>query len=310
MRGILAVAATCLLSAAPSPSSASDASPFPADAPKVCDSCAEWNAPREPFRVHGNTYYVGTGGLSSILITSVAGHILIDGGLAQSAPLIDASIRKLGFHTTDVKLILNSHAHFDHAGGIAALQRVSGAPVAAGAASVAALTAGEVLPGDPQHAPERREFNRFPSIAGVRGVRDGEVLRIGELAVTAHLTPGHTPGGAAWTWRSCEDKRCVDVVYADSLTPVSADDFRFTEMGDGGRYVAAFRATIGKVGALPCDILLAPHPGFVGLDEKIARRGEKANPWIDPGACRAYAATAARTLDERLAKEKPATPTP
>jgi metallo-beta-lactamase class B len=299
------IAAT-VAAASPSPR------PFPADPAKVCDPCAEWNAPREPFRVYGNTYYVGTGGLSAVLVTSDKGHILLDGGLTQSAPLIDASIRKLGFRTEDVRLIVNSHAHFDHAGGIAALKRASGADVAAGALSVAALTAGEVLPGDPQHAPERREFNRFPPIPGVRGARDGEVLRVADLAITAHFTPGHTPGGAAWTWRSCEEKRCVDVVYADSLTPVSADGFRFGEVGDGGRYLSAFRATIEKIGALPCDILLAPHPGFVSLDDKIARRGEKANPWIDPAACRAYADNARRALAERLQREAapPSSPAP
>ena len=130
--------------AAPSPR------PFVADAPKSCASCAEWNAPREPYRVHGNTYYVGTAGLSAILITSEAGHVLIDGGLPQSAPLIDASIRTLGFRTEDVRLILNSHAHYDHAGGIAALQRASGAAVAAGGA--AALRSGGPPPDDPQFA--------------------------------------------------------------------------------------------------------------------------------------------------------------
>lgn len=294
---IALVAALVLAGASPSP--------FPADPAKVCDSCAEWNAPRQPFRVYGNTYYVGTGGLSALLVTSDAGHILVDGGLPQSAALIDAGIRKLGFRTEDVRLIVNSHAHFDHAGGIAALQRLSGASVAAGAPAVAALGAGEVPFGDPQHAAARREFNRFPGISKVRGVHDGEILRVGDLAVTAHRTPGHTPGGTSWTWRSCEEKRCVDVVYADSLTAVSADDFRFTAMGDGGDYVAAFRRSIAKVGALPCDVLLAPHPGFVGLEEKRARMaGDKANPWIDRGACRAYAEGAARALDRRLADEK------
>ena len=299
---LAALATAVLLAAGPSPVPA--ASPFPADAPKVCDSCAEWNAPREPFRVHGNTYYVGTGGLSAILITSDKGHVLIDGGLAQSAPLIDASIRKLGFRTEDVKLILNSHAHFDHAGGIAALSRVSGASVVAGAPALATLASGDVQKDDPQYGPERTEFNRFPGIAKVRGVADGEIVRVGDLEVTAHRSPGHTTGGTTWTWRSCEDKRCVNVVYADSLTPVSADDFKFSALGDGGRYLAAFRRTIAAIRALPCDILLAPHPGFVGLDEKIAPRGDAKNPWIDPTACRVYADNAAKALEDRLAREK------
>ena len=135
---------------------------------------------------------------------------------------------------------MNAHAHFDHAGGIAALQRASGAPVAASARGARALAAGGSAPDDPQHA-FGAAANGFPPVPSVRGVADGETLRVGPLAITARLTPGHTPGGASWTWRSCEGERCLDVVYADSLTAVSADEFRFSELGDGGRYVDAFR---------------------------------------------------------------------
>ena len=276
--------------------------PFPADPPKACDSCREWNAPREPFRVFGNTYYVGVGGLSSVLIASDAGHILIDGGLTQSAPLIAASIRKLGFRIEDVRLIVNSHAHFDHAGGISALQRASGATVAASTAGARALAAGEPTADDPQHAFGSR-FNGFPPAKDVRAVGDGETLRVGILAITAHWTPGHTPGSTSWTWRSCEASRCLHIVYADSLTAVSAPEFRYGGLGDDGRSVEAFRRSIATVGGLPCDILLAPHPSVFGLDEKLGRPKEKGNPWIDGDACRAYAGRAARGLDDRLAEE-------
>src|SRR5262245_41278824 len=98
---------------------------------RECPSCAEWNVPQKSFRIFGNTYYVGTHGLSSILITSPRGHVLIDGGLPESAPLILANIRSLGFRAEDVKLILNSHAHYDHAGGLEALREATGASVAA-----------------------------------------------------------------------------------------------------------------------------------------------------------------------------------
>src|SRR5215213_8788178 len=97
------------------------------DRPITCFDCVEWNTPREPFRVFGNTYYVGTTGLTSVLIASDAGSILLDGALSQSARLIDRNIRTLGFRPGDIELIVNSHAHFDHAAGIAALQRASGA---------------------------------------------------------------------------------------------------------------------------------------------------------------------------------------
>ena len=122
------------------------------DPPVSCDACDEWNAPQQPFRVFGNTYYVGVAGLSAVLITSDTGHILLDGALPQSAPLIDANIRSLGFRTRDIRLIVNSHAHYDHAGGIAALKRLSGATVAASAPGARALQQGEPVPEDP-HTP-------------------------------------------------------------------------------------------------------------------------------------------------------------
>ena len=275
------------------------------DPPIQCDSCAEWNAPRAPFRVFGNTYFVGPAGLGSVLVTSDAGHVLLDGALPQSAPLIDANIRALGFRTEDVRVIVNSHAHFDHAGGIAALQRASGATVAASAAGARALERGEPVPEDPQFA-FGRATNAFPAVKRVRVIEDGETLRVGPLAVTAHLTPGHTPGSTSWTWRSCEGARCLDVVYADSLNAVSAPGFRFSGDATHPSLVEAFRQSIATVEGLSCDILLAVHPGFADMDRKLAARaqGAASDPFIDPGACRVYAANARQALERRLQQEK------
>jgi metallo-beta-lactamase class B len=275
------------------------------DAPATCASCDEWNEPREPFRLFGNTYYVGPRGLSSVLIASSAGHILLDGGLPQSAPRIDRSIRALGLRIEDVKLILNSHAHYDHAGGIAALQRVSGATVATSARGAEALRRGEPTADDPQFAFGSAE-NRFPPVARVKEVRDGEVLRVGDLAVTAHATPGHTPGSTTWSWQSCEGSRCLHVVYADSLNAVSAPGFRFGGEGTRPGLVETFRRSIEKVAGLPCDIIIAVHPGFTDIDGKLARRTATtgaADPFVDADGCRAYAADAARRFDARLSEE-------
>lgn len=282
--------------------------PFEWGAPKVCDSCDEWNAPQEPFRVFGNTWYVGTAGLSAVLVTSPAGHVLLDGALPQSAERIDVSIRKLGFRTEDVKLILNSHAHYDHAGGIAALQRRSGAVVAASAAGARALERGEPTEDDPQFAFGREE-NGFPAVAGVRVVADGEAVRVGESAITARFTPGHTSGATTWAWRSCEGERCLDIVYADSLNAVSAPGFRFS--GGAGRpsIVTSFERSIDVVAGLPCDILVAVHPGFSRMYDALRHRGDEpgAAPVVDRAACRAYAADARQRLRKRLADEAGAT---
>lgn len=275
------------------------------DAPSVCDSCADWNAPHEPFKIFGNTYYVGVKGLSSVLITSDSGYVLIDGGLPQTAPLIDANIRKLGFDTKKIRLIVNSHAHYDHAAGIAALQRYTGAEVAATPPAASALKAGEPTPDDPQYG-FGRKANAYPAVKSVRTIQDGETLHVGSIAITAHLTPGHTPGSTTWAWQSCEGARCLNMVYADSLTPVAAPGFRYTGDKTHKSTVDAFRRSLKVIGDLPCDILMTPHPDASDLDGKLARREtqKQADAFIDAQACRAYAATGTKRLDQRIAQEK------
>ena len=167
------------------------------DAPANCTSCAEWNAPRKPFKVYGNTYFVGPAGVSAVLITSPQGHILIDGALQESVTHIDANIRALGFKTTDIKLILTSHGHYDHVGGVHALQRYTGATVIASVDTARALALGAPVPEDPQ-AP-RLPVDYFPKVEQVRTVKDGETVRVGPVGVTAHAVPGHTPGATTWT---------------------------------------------------------------------------------------------------------------
>jgi metallo-beta-lactamase class B len=266
-----------------------------------CPSCAEWNAPHRPFRVYGNTYYVGTDGLGSILITSSAGHILIDGGLPESAPRIMDNIRALGFRVEDVKLILNSHVHFDHAGGIAMLQRRSGAQVAASPSSAKVLRTGVVGRDDPQYG----LGEPLAPVPRVRVVRDGETLHVGSLAITAHFTPGHTPGGTSWSWKSCENGRCEDIVYADSQTPISRDDFYFTRSTTYPNAVQDFQRGQSVLDTLPCGILLTPHPSASSLWERLAKRDAgDADALIDAGACHAFATRARAALAKRIATEQ------
>ena len=291
--------AGCATPAAQTPNAAAQQTAWAAQ----CADGSGWDDPGPPFKVYGNTYYVGTAGLTAILVTSDEGHILLDAGLPQSAAVIDANIRTLGFRTEDVRLIVNSHAHFDHAGGIAALQRVSGAAVAASAAGKRAIEQGEPTRDDPQYA-FGREANRFPAVASVRAVADGETLRAGDLAITAHLTPGHTPGSTTWTWRACEGTRCYDVVYADSLNSVSAPDFRFSG-GGAPSLVEVFRKSMAKVESLPCDIIISVHPSGTDMDAKVKGRRERParDPFVTPDGCRAYANAARARFDARLAEE-------
>ncbi|MBY0494308.1 MAG: subclass B3 metallo-beta-lactamase [Cyanobacteria bacterium] len=277
---------------------------FFSDPPHKCDSCDEWNKPREPFKVFGNTYFVGTDGLSAILIAGNEGHVLLDGGLEQSAALIDANIRKLGFKTQDVRLIVNSHAHYDHAGGIAALQRASRARVAASRSGASALQRGENTTDDPQYG-FGKEFNGFPPVENVEVITsDEQPLSVGNIEITAIFTPGHTPGSTTWTWKACEGLKCLNIVYADSISAVSAPGFRFTAVPDR---VDLFRRSITRLAELPCDIVISTHPSATNLDAKIKQRAamqpSDPDPFVDHG-CKVLAAAAMKGLEARIAEEK------
>jgi metallo-beta-lactamase class B len=286
-----------LAASAPRPAAAqTDAltRPYP---PEECSSCATWNAPHRAVHLFGNTFYVGTEGLAAILITSPGGHVLIDGGLPDSAPLILANIRSLGFDPADVKLLLNSHAHFDHAGGLAALQRATGAPVAASAGSVAVIRSGMPGPDDPQYDVALP----MPPVPEVIAIEEGRALEVGSLSLTPFITAGHTPGGTTWTWRSCEGERCVDFVYADSQTPISADGFMFSSNAHYPTAVEDFQRGFEILERIPCDILITPHPGASGLWQRVASAPEGL---IDRGACGRYAAHAREQLRARLQREQ------
>jgi metallo-beta-lactamase class B len=262
---------------------------------------ARWNEPQAPFQVFGNTYYVGPKGVSAVLVTSDAGHVLIDGALPESVPQIVDGIRRVGFRIEDVKLIVNSHVHYDHGGGIAELQRLSGATVAARAESARVFEQGTSGPDDPQYG----LLPAIARIAKVQVVTDGETLRVGSLAVTAHATGGHSPGGTSWTWRSCEGSRCVDLVYADSMTAVSADGFLFSRPTTYPAAVREFEAGFKFLTDVSCDILITPHGEASDLWTRLARRDKgDADALIDRTACRRYAEGAQRRLQVRLASEK------
>ncbi|WP_337172882.1 subclass B3 metallo-beta-lactamase [Gemmatimonas aurantiaca] len=281
-----------------------------------CPDCAEWNAPHAPFRIFGNSYYVGTNGLAAILVTSTDGHVLIDGALPESAPQIIANIAAMGFRVSDIRIIVNSHAHFDHAGSIAELQRLSGATVAASAPSARWLQAGQSGPDDPQYGMNPG----FTPVPRVRVLRDGEVVKLGSLALTAHFTGGHTPGGTSWSWQSCEAARCLDLVYADSQTPISADDFFYTRSSRYRTGVADFRRGQALLERLSCDILITPHPSASSLWERLAgtgrgeasaERAQSPASLVDREACRRYAARGRASLEQRIAREaRPRATTP
>jgi metallo-beta-lactamase class B len=261
-----------------------------------CVNDPSWIAPQKPFRLYGNTWHVGPRGLGVVLITAPTGHVLIDGGVPGNAPLIEANIRSLGINPRDIKWILNSHAHCDHAGGIAQLASASGAQVIASSADTQLLARGGR--DDPQYG----DRFPFPPVRVTRTVADGESLRLGDLVLTAHSTPGHTKGNTTWTWKSCEGARCLQMVFVGSL---SAPDFKLVANPKYPGIVKDFENSFAVVEALPCDIALAPHPGMVDFWERVDKRDKgDANALIDATLCRDYARSSRESFAEKLAKQR------
>ena len=258
----------------------------------ACQDGDAWDKPGPPFRIHGNSYYVGTCGIAAILITGSQGHVLIDTGTEAGARIVAANISSLGFRPEDVKLLLHSHEHYDHVGGMAIMQGITGARLLASFPAAPVLSSGEAGAGDPQaglHAPM--------APARVDGsVRDGEPVRLGDVVLTPVATPGHTPGALTWAWTSCEGRDCRAIVFADSLNPISRDDYRFSDHPD---LVAAFRAGLERLAGLDCAILITPHPGSSAMRDRL----KSPEGLAGPPHCRDYAGTVRARLDARLAKE-------
>jgi metallo-beta-lactamase class B len=260
-------------------------------------SGADWDAPQQPFPLYGGSYYVGPQGVSSVLITSGAGHILIDGGTPASPQQIAAHVRDLGFKVEDIKFILSSHEHFDHAGGIAELQRLSGATVVTSPRALAVLASGKADAGDPQYG----DLPDMAPVANLKTVADGEQVRLGPLAVTAHYTPGHTQGGMSWTWRATEGRRTLSLVYADSLSAFGSGGFRYSGSASYPQARRDLERSIARVAALRCDLLVTAHPDASGLFERQAR-GQAA--LVDARACKRYAQAGRVRLAQTLEKEQ------
>jgi metallo-beta-lactamase class B len=244
-----------------------------------------WNQPFAPFRVIGNIHYVGAG-VSAFLITTPEGAILIDGGLPETAPLISKSIADLGFRLSDVKFLLNSHAHFDHAGGLAALKKASRAQLVASRGDAPALRAGNA---------------DQPAVAVDRVIDDGDTVELGGTVLTAHVTPGHTPGCTTWTATVSDGGKAHRVVFFCSTTVID-------RLVGNSRYpsiVTDYERSFSVLRALPADVFLAPHPEFFQLAAKRERmKSGGPNPFIDPGEFRRHIDQSEQKFRQVLEREQ------
>lgn len=249
----------------------------------------QWNLPFEPFRIIGNIYFVGAAGVSAFLIKGEQGSILLDGGLPETGPVIARNVAKLGFEMTSVKVLLNSHAHYDHSGGLAELHRLSDAKIVASQEDRAALEAGI------------DSFGTFPKVHVDRVIGDGETVQVSGNTMTAHVTPGHTKGCTTWTTDAVEAGKTYHVVFSCSVSVVEplAGNTKYPNI------VADYERTFARLKAMPCDVFLAPHGGQFDLEAK--RKKQLAGDplaFVDPGAWKRYLEESEAAYREKLAAAK------
>lgn len=249
-----------------------------------------WLQPMAPLQIADHTWQIGTENLTALLVQTAEGAVLLDGGMPQMAGHLLDNMKARGVAPQDLRLILLSHAHADHAGPVAELKRRSGAHVVANAESAVLLARGgsnDLHFGDDI---------TYPPASADRIVMDGEVVTVGGIAFTAHFMPGHTPGSTAWTWTDTREGKPVRIAYADSL---SAPGYQLQGNPRYPRLIEDYKGSFATVRALPCDVLLTPHPGASNWDYAAgARAGTKAL------TCKAYADAAEQKFDVQLAKEK------
>lgn len=264
------------------------------DMATACAGRDGWGDPAPPAHVFGNTWYVGTCGITTLLVQTPDGLVLLDGGIPAAADLVLDNVRKLGFPPTAIRWILVSHEHFDHAGAVAEIQRRTGAKVIAGPNQATLLRSGKPDPADPQAPLLHKEPMQPIKVAKTQS--HGTALVAGGVSFTAWANPAHAPGSTSWTWQQCQGTDCRTIAYADSTSTISADGYRFA---DNPARISAIRQGLSVIAALPCEILITPHPSASDLFPRLS--GKQA--LVRPDACSAYAAAAGQRFAERLARE-------
>ncbi|HEV7667375.1 MAG TPA: subclass B3 metallo-beta-lactamase [Thermoanaerobaculia bacterium] len=268
------------------------------------DVRAEWNAPVEPFRIFGPLYYVGTKEVASFAIKTPKGLVILDGGLPESAPRIVESLENLGLRIQDAKILLNSHSHFDHAGGLAELKEKSGAQMMASERDTAQLEAGgkgDFAWGD---------ANLFPAVKVDRKLRDGDTVSLGGITLTAHVTAGHTKGCTTWTATFEEKGESLRAVFYCSTSVPDPENYRLAGNPRYPEIAADYEKSFAFLRDLPCDLFLAAHGSFFDLEKKAARlRAGDRHAFVDPKGFRSYVEQSEKRFRELLgqarAKAKP-----
>jgi len=264
----------------------------------VAQGNPEWTTPHKPFRVIGNVYYVGSKDLASYLITTSDGLILINSSLTASVPLIEKSVEALGFHFKDVKILLISHGHWDHAAGSAEIKRLTGAKYMVMDADVPLVESGGK--DDFQYGAEAG--SQFPKTKVDRVLHDGDEVNLGGVVLVAHKTPGHTKGCTTWTMKVRQDSKTYNVVIVGS--PNVNTGYKLVGNAAYPSIAQDYETTFWVSKSLPCDVFLGAHAGYFGMEEKFARmKAGGVNPFIDPEGYKSYIADREKAFRTELAKQ-------
>jgi metallo-beta-lactamase class B len=255
------------------------------------DLSRNMNQPAQPFHIIGNIYYVGASDITSYLIVTPRGDILLDGGFVETAPQIEANIKTLGFKLSDVKILISSHEHLDHAGGFAELKHLTGAQLVAMAEEVPTLTSGK----------------SFPAVTPDREIHDGDTVSLGGVTMTAHLTPGHTRGCTTWSMVTQDRGKPYNVVFVGSASVLP--NYKLTDRPNAPATYPGIQADYEKtfrvLKSLPCDVFLGAHGSFYSLKQKreAMEKNPAINPFIDPAGYQSYIERAEAAFRTELQRE-------
>lgn len=256
------------------------------------------NQPFEPFKIIGNIYYVGASDVTSFLITTPNGHILIDGGFEETVPQIKANVAKLGFKLEDIKILLINHAHYDHCGGLAEIKKLTGAQLFASPPDAPVLADGGIS--DFRFGGEKPLFT---PVKADKILQDREKIKLGNTVLTTYFTFGHTKGATSWTMDVSENGKKYKVVFMSSITTL---DYSFVNNSKYPEIAKDFAKTYQTLGGIKADVFLASHGGFFDLSEKAEklRAGAKQNPFIDPKGYQRFVLRMTKAFEDKLKEEQ------
>ena len=266
-------------------------------------AASDWREPFPAFRIAGNLYYVGSKGLANFLITTPQGNILINSDLEANVPMIQASIEKLGFKFKDTKILLISHAHWDHDAGSALIKEKTGAKYMVMDADVDVVESG----GKTDFAYGGSPNTHYRPTKVDRVLHDGDEVRLGDTVLVAHLTPGHTKGCTTWTMKVTEASQTFDVVIVGS--PNVNDGYKLVDNKEYPQIAEDYQRMWRVLHSLPCDIFLGAHGAYFGLEEKYPlQKAGSANPFVDPHGYNKFVQEKEEEFHNKLAKQKHGTP--